>query len=84
MVGGSQQSGHANGAEVGPYLLRTDFPLERDDVVRLAAERGAEPRVVETLERIADGGYGSPGEVLEAVRELDGGPERSLLADDPG
>jgi len=80
MVGSPQSPDHANGAAVQPFLLRTDFPVRRDDLATLVEARGAGRRIVETIERLPDLAYGEPGEVLEAIKALDGGASPTLLA----
>jgi hypothetical protein len=60
-----------NPIQLQKYLAGMDYPASKDDVVRRAAENGADDDVRSTLEQLPDDSFDSPAAVSKAVGALD-------------
>ncbi len=60
-----------NPIQLQKYLAGMDYPASKDDVVRRAAENGADDDVRSTLEQLPDVSFDSPAAVSKAVGALD-------------
>lgn len=56
-----------NPIDLQKHLAGVDYPAKRDDLVRVASEKGADDALVSTLEKIPDREYDGPNAVSKAV-----------------
>ncbi len=60
-----------NPIEMQKSLKGMDYPANKEDLVRHAAEQGTDDQVRKVLDRLPDGRYETPAEVSQAVSKLD-------------
>jgi hypothetical protein len=60
-----------NPIQLQKYLAGMDYPASKDDVVRRAAENGADDDIRSTLEQLPDDSFDSPAAVSKAVGSLE-------------
>lgn len=58
------------GHMVSQYLRGVTFPLNKQDLLRLARSRNAGSSLVQSIERMADGNYANTDEVLRALGSM--------------
>jgi hypothetical protein len=56
-----------NGRLVSQYLRDASFPMTKQDLLRLARAGSARPQLIQAIEAMPDGYYGSIDEVMEAL-----------------
>lgn len=60
-------------SEIQQYISNIDFPIGKDDLIRLATEHGAPPQLISIFERFTDKQYHGPDEVTqEASQKISG------------
>ncbi|HEY4441293.1 MAG TPA: DUF2795 domain-containing protein [Candidatus Elarobacter sp.] len=55
--------------EIAAAMRGIRFPAKRDDILNRAKENGASEEVLRVLERIPDGEYGTPAQVMDATND---------------
>ena len=69
--GGQQDQGVVNPIEVQRFLKGVDYPVSKAQLLRQAAQAGADEQVRATLERLPEQEYQSPTDVSEAIGQLE-------------
>ena len=59
-----------NPVQIQKFLGGIDYPASKDEVLETARSRGADERVLQTLERLPGQEFNSPNDVSEAVGKL--------------
>ena len=60
----------ANPVQVQKFLDDVDYPASRDQLVRAAAQEGADDTVRETLRKLPEQRYETPADVSEALGKI--------------
>lgn len=60
-----------NPVQLQKFLGGVDYPVRRDQLVAHAKQKGADPPVLDALDRIPDREYDGPNAVSAAVGDLD-------------
>ncbi|MBO4210708.1 DUF2795 domain-containing protein [Micromonospora echinofusca] len=60
------------GVQLQEFLGGLDYPVSRDDLLRRAQEAGAGTPLLQSLRTLPVAEFGSPEELVEALRELPG------------
>jgi hypothetical protein len=62
---------HANPMEVEKSLKGIDFPAKKEDLVKHAKQRGADQRVLETIQNLPKEDFFTAADVTKAIGEMD-------------
>jgi hypothetical protein len=59
-----------NPVQVQKFLKGVDYPVGKQDILRVAQQNGADENVRKVLERLPDQTFNSPNDVSEAIGKL--------------
>jgi hypothetical protein len=59
-----------NPIQLQKYLGGIDYPASKEDLIRVAKDKGADSNVVQTLQSLPMERFNSPNDVSEAVGKL--------------
>ena len=60
-----------NPIQVQKYLKGIDYPASKQEILRTAADQGADEDVRATLDRLPDQEFNSPADISEAIGNLE-------------
>ncbi len=65
------KGGAVNPIHVQKFLSGADYPVGRDQLIEKAMKKGADPEVIQTLEKLPDDQYETPADVSEALGNIE-------------
>jgi len=60
-----------NPIQVQKYLGGMDYPASKDEIVDHAKSKGADEKVMETLEQLPDDNFQTPADVSKAIGKIE-------------
>jgi hypothetical protein len=69
-MAGQQQQGSVSAAEVEKFIGGIDFPVDKNQLINHAKDKGAPKEVLDFMGQFPDQEYGSPIDVSRSVSEV--------------
>jgi hypothetical protein len=60
-----------NPIQVQKFLGGMDYPANKDEIVRHAKSKGADEKIMETLEQLPEESFETPADVSKAIGKMD-------------
>jgi hypothetical protein len=60
-----------NPIQVQKFLGGMDYPANKDEIVRHAKSKGADEKIMETLEQLPEESFETPADVSKAIGQID-------------
>ncbi len=60
-----------NPIQVQKFLGGMDYPANKDEIVKHAKSKGADEKVMETLEQLPEDDYETPADVSKAIGQIE-------------
>jgi hypothetical protein len=60
-----------NPIQVQKFLGGMDYPANKDEIVRHAKSKGADEKIMETLEQLPEESFETPADVSKAIGKID-------------
>ena len=68
---GGGDEDHVNPIQVQKFLKKVDYPVTKQELIKVAKSEGADKRVIETLEKIPDREYDGPVGISEEIGKFE-------------
>ncbi len=62
---------HVNPIQVQKFLKGVDYPVDKNELVAIAREEGADQNVIETLQSVPMDKFNSPNDVAQGIGQIE-------------
>ncbi|MCL4383875.1 DUF2795 domain-containing protein [Patescibacteria group bacterium] len=59
-----------NPVEIQKYLKGINYPINKTDLIKAAQSSGAEPEIIDVLQKMPGDHFGGPNEVTQALSQV--------------